>query len=337
MTEHRNGTVSFNALRLIILSAVILVAAPEANAEIYLNELVVRGTEQVEIYNSGDDDVDLTGWLVRGSEGDFMIPNGTVINPGQYLAFTGLGGIMSDLGAEVDIIDDIKLSRDSVDYGQLGGAPLPHDEVDVSLCRAPDASTEPPLDPINDADLWTLDFDSTFGAANDAPQPDLGSTVVINEVGSTTLGVTIVDDSVELFNPSGVPLVLIDWVLTFGAGATVTITSGTIGAGGFYVEKLPASIELDTTQLVYLFDDTAVRVDQMGWSGTASRNGDDLCLGRCPDGAGTNDGYDVESSEVGTTVFVTACSLGGTNGDESTCGATPVEESSWGSIKTMYR
>ena len=143
MIEHRNGSVSFNALWLIILStAAVLMGVPEANAEIYLNEIVVRGTEQVEIYNSGDDPVDLTGWLVRGSGGDFMIPNGTVINPGQYLAFAGLGGIMSDLGAEVDIIDDIKLSRDSVDYGQLGGAPLPHDEVDVSLCRAPDASAD---------------------------------------------------------------------------------------------------------------------------------------------------------------------------------------------------
>ena len=324
-------------LQFAVFLAALLLNGTWAQAEIYLNELVVRGTEEAEIYNSGPDAVDLTGWLIRGTDGDFMIPNGTVISVGQYLAFADLGGIMSNLGGDVDVIDDIKLSRDSVDYGQLGGAPLAHDEAAVSMSRAPDASSEPPLDPANDADLWTLDFSSTFGSANDAPDPNLGSTVVINEMGYTTLGVVVLNDSVELYNPTGGAIILVDWILSFGAGTSVVIASGTISPSDFYVEKLPASIELDTTQLTYLFDETGVRVDQLGWSGTVARGGDDSCLGRCPDGAGTHDGFDVESSEVGDTVFEAACTLGGTNGDESNCGVTPILESSWGEIKSMYR
>ncbi len=166
-----------------LLSSLLLsfLACLPAEAEIYLNEAVIRGTERVELYNSGPDPVVLTGWEIRET-GVFPIPDGTVINVGQYLVLEDLGGIMHDIGGDLDLIDDLKSRADRVQYGNMGGAPLPHDEPLVSMSRAPDASTGPPLDPASDAQFWTLDLTGTFGSANDAPPPLLGSSLVINEL-----------------------------------------------------------------------------------------------------------------------------------------------------------
>ena len=317
----------------VFVGATVLSIPESAYAEVYLNELVIRGTERAELYNSGPAPVLLTGWKLAGDLGDFLIPDDTTIAVGEYLAFDDLGDIFHDIGGEGALIDDLKLTRDVVAYGQVGGAPSPHDSGGVSLCRAPDAALGPPLGPTDNALYWTLDLTSTFGASNDAPNPDLGSSVLINELGTTTPSVRFVNDSIELYNPTGAAIILGGWYATFGAGPTYFLTSTFIPPSGVVVEKLPPSIDLDTTQLAYLFTDLHVRVDQLGWSGSFASEGES-CIGRCPDGAGPNDGFNGNSSGGGTSLFFTLCTLGQLNGG---CNPTPVDRVSWGQVKGAYR
>ena len=95
-----------SAARLSLSIAALLLAGSSAQAEIYLNEVVVRGTERVELYNSGSDSVSLTGWTLEET-GVFLIPDGTIIAPGEYLVLDDLGGIMHDIGGDLDLIDEL--------------------------------------------------------------------------------------------------------------------------------------------------------------------------------------------------------------------------------------
>lgn len=324
----------------------------EARAEVYLNELVVRGTERAELYNSGPGSVLLDGWVLRGDLGDFVIPDETVIGAGAYLVFADLGGILHDIGGQGALIDDLKLSRDAVDYGQVGSAPLPHDDPGVSLCRTPDAAAGPPLDPADDARFWSLDLTATFGGPNDVPNPALGSSAVFNELGTTVPSIRMGSDAFEIYNPTGAIIILADWYASFGAGSTYFLTNSFVAPGGVVVETLPPELELDTTQLAYLFTDLHARVDQLGWSGSflagagaggagdpasvaSAGEGGELCIARCPDGAGPNDGYDGATSGGGETLVFTTCSLGDRN--VGACMPSPVLPMSWGVIKGRYR
>lgn len=310
------------------------IAVMPAQAEIYLNEVVVRGTERVELYNSGPDAVLLNGWMLQET-GVFPIPDGTVINVGQYLVLEDLGGIMHDIGGDLDLIDDLKSVADGVQYGNMGGAPLPHDAPLVSMSRAPDASVGPPLDPALDAQFWTIDLIATFGAMNDVLPPQLGSSLVINEFDPNGGGALLSGDNVEVFNPTGAIVITTGWFMTFGNGSTAPVTFPDVLPGGVASMKLPADIDLDETQLGYLFDDDGVRVDQLGWNLILAAESGFTCIGRCPDGAGPNDGYNAATSGGGETLFELACTIGQRNPED--CGSTPIESTSWGRIKTRWR
>jgi hypothetical protein len=323
-----------SAARLSLSIAALLLAGSSAQAEIYLNEVVVRGTERVELYNSGSDSVSLTGWTLEET-GVFLIPDGTIIAPGEYLVLDDLGGIMHDIGGDLDLIDDLKARADGVQYGNMGGAPLPHDEPLVSMSRAPDASSLPPLDPALDAVFWTLDLTHTFGAMNDAPPPQLGSSLIINELDPNGGGGLLTGDNVELFNPTASVITPLGWFMTFGAGSTVPLTISFVLPGGVGSMKLPGDIDLEATELAYLFDDQGVRVDQLGWNMIFDAASGLLCIGRCPDGAGPNDGYDAATSGAGDTLVELECTIGQNNPDD--CGPTPVEPTSWGRIKAAHR
>ncbi|MCA9730191.1 MAG: hypothetical protein KC729_21080 [Candidatus Eisenbacteria bacterium] len=305
-----------------------------AEGAVYLNEVVVRGTERVEIYNSGPDPVLLDGWTIQET-GSFPIPDGILLGVGEYRVFNDLGGIMNDIGGDLDLIDDLKGRADAVQYGDQGGAPLPHDVATVSLCRAPDAAALPPLDPTEDADYWTLDLSSTFGFENDVPPPTLGVSLVINELDPNGGGGFLAGDNVEVYNPTGSTVITGGWFMAFGNGSTAPVTFSLVIPLEVASMKLPADIDLAETKLAYLFNDLGERVDQLGWNGPLASRGDLTCIGRCPNGAGPNDGYDAGTSGGGETLFELECSIGVVNPDE--CGPTPTRSASWGEVKALHR
>lgn len=314
------------------LAVSLISAAGGARAAIFLNETRVDGIEAIELFNSGPLPQDLTGWTLRGSNGDYIIPGGAII-PGEYLTLSNLGDIMDEIGGEIELIDFVGGLQDRVQYGDQGGAPLPNPDPGVSLARAPDAAADPPRDPLDDAQYWTLDFSLTFNGPNDAPPPMLGSTVLINEIDDSAPGT----DVVEFYNPSliATDIPLVGWRLT--DGTTQQFLTGTVMGGGVLALVLMTSIE--TTNLAYLFTPTGVRVDQVGYAGAPIAQ--QHCIGRCPDGAGPSNGYDYATSGGGTTWLPLFCSLGGLNISDPACYTSSLPEpvvllKRWGTVKRGY-
>lgn len=317
-----------------------LFCAALASAEppvVYLNEVTVRGSETVELYNSAFAAKNIGGWRVREGAEQFTFPGGTII-PGHGYVTANLAGILDDIGGEIVLIDLQGELQDGVAYGQVGSAPLPPGvavTAVLTLARAPDASTwvtVPPPNPNTDGSYWTLDPTGTFGTGNDAPIPLLGSTLEINEIHSDPGG----GDEVEFYNPTVNTIPLTGWMLCNGVGFQPL--SGGVGAHGFFTITTGATFDVDDLDLLYLFDPAGVRRDQLGWTGGPFDpplvESATLCLGRYHDGQGPNLGYDWDSSGGGTTFLVMGCTLGGPNG--GTTGlpdGAPLERSTWGKVK----
>ena len=329
----------------------ILLAAPPARAAVMLNEIHVKGSERVELYNSGPGIVDVNGWTIGGNGGDFVIGGADPLLPDSYRVFDLPGAILFDNGGFIELLDDDgPTSQDGVWYGQLGSAPLPPapglftvGPAPPSLARAPDGSAygaPPSSAPASDGLFWTIDFTPTFGAMNDAPTALLGSSLILNEADPKPVGGA---DMVELHNPSAVPVSLAGWLLT--NGVWVEALAGSVPAGGYLAVTTDPGDDIESGELLYLFDAGGVRVDQIGFHlipvGIMPALNECQCYGRHPNGAGPNIGYDWYSSDGFGTLRVLVCTPGVANPSESDCGAIsveePVESSSWGRVKGAYR
>jgi len=106
--------------------------------------------EWIELYNAGDGDVDLSGWLLDDAVGDsegYRISEGTVLVAGSFALFHGrtTGIVLDDLGDQVRLLAADGKVVDVVDYGQL--AP------NASWCR-------------DEAGIWHNDWPPSPGAPN---------------------------------------------------------------------------------------------------------------------------------------------------------------------------
>lgn len=324
--------------RTVVIAALACTAArADLQGRLYMNEVAVADAmERVEIYNAGPDTVDLNLVIVRGTA-DYVITGQPPLPPGQYRAIDLIGGgYLDNLGGETSLADIVSGDDyDRVRYGQGGGAPLPHAGATVSLCRALDAAFAPPLfnEPgYSDAGNWTIAVLATFGGPNLAPPPQLGSTARINEVKPPAMlqDPTLPQpDLIELYNPTAVPIDVNGWFFTDGAG--LAPIAGVIPPNDVLVLNVPLQVE--TTQLLYLFDDLGVRVDQMGLLHAPPLNRDE-CHARCPDGLGPADGFTWTTSGGGATLLVLPCTLGTRNCPINT---VPVERSTWGRLRAIFR
>jgi hypothetical protein len=314
-----------------------------------LNEIIVKGAERVELHNSGPGIVDVNGWTVESGGGSHVLGGIAPLLPGSYEVIDVPGNIFTDNGGFIELLDDGAGSQDGVYYGQFGSAPLPPADgllaasvVAPSLARAPDGSvysTPPPASPGTDGTIWTLDFSPTWGAVNDAPTPVPGSTVLLNEVDPKPAGGL---DMVELYNPFAVAVAVDGWLLV--NGAAVMSLSGSVPGGGFLAITTDPGFDVETEQLLYLFDGSGVRVDQLGFHLPPVRGTPPLdvcqCHARFPDGAGPNLGYDWWSSGGFVTLFPLVCTPGSANQFVTDCGTVSVEArptETWGRVKAMWR
>ena len=120
-----------------------------------INEVSSSGDDPIELYNPGDDEVDLGGWRLTDendapSAGTYFFATGSVLAPGQHLLMTkgadhafGLGG-----KDEVRLRDTTGLLVDRVAWGK--------GEAEISWCRIPDGTGSP-----------GSCAESTFGTSND--------------------------------------------------------------------------------------------------------------------------------------------------------------------------
>ena len=316
--------------------------------KVYLSIYRKRASrDYIQLKNMETTTIDLSGWILRGSLGDYVIPDGTSIaGSGGRKKFV-IDEISASRSEKLELIDEVlspltgEVVVDQVRWGCDGGAPAPPAFPDsAALVRAPDPDFFPPQAPPDDETWWTIDLDADFGLpSNTAPQSQLGSSLRINEV-RVSLGSD--PDSVELFNPFPVPEFVEGWFVTSAAG--VVFLNGVVPPFGVAAFPVP-NLDLAWALRIDLFDMDGVRVDQKAWC----FGPDSECFGSCPDGSSPTNGYTYETSGGGISWFDLPCTIGEPNhlegedfcdpvavpGDEGP--EIEVEETGWGAIKTRFR
>ncbi len=318
------------------------------------------GDDEFEISNEEESAVDIGCWTIEASGGSHKIEEGTTVPAGGSVVVTA-EPIVDSVTDDIELIDDLKAPLtanliDRVRFGTSGGAPAaPIGVDDASLCRAPATSTLPPQAPADDENYWTIDLTSTLGSPNDAPDPALGTSLLINEVRIGFGG----PDSLEIYNPTSTPVDLDGWFATSAADA-VFLAGTVLGFGVLALEV--DGLDFENTFRVDLFNASSVRVDQKGWNGapnprpSGGSGGSGVsgrfaglaatdCYGSCPDGDAPSNGYDFGTSGGELSWFGLPCSLGEGNEvvDGGPCVAAEVPSddfrvvlSSWGRVKTRY-
>lgn len=273
-----------------------------AFAEVKINEFMPKGSEWIELYNSGYSSISLSGWKISDKSGNIVVLNGSL----DSCDYDTVASDMLDNGG--DLIFLINSGGDTVDkvgYGNEGGAPLC--QQGFSTGRITDGFNSG-----NDAADFNIDGTPTPGAMNDMPDVSPGSSVIINEIDPYP---DSGGDSVEIFNPTSGIINLSGWFLGDGDYISQIITDVSISCGGHavLVEDIDWSggVEFCSSDVCYLFNPDTVRVDQLGWEGESN----DFSFQRSPDGEGPNDGYNWSSSGGDVHLFDTLQTWGMENGN----------------------
>ncbi|UCE37960.1 MAG: VCBS repeat-containing protein [Thermoplasmata archaeon] len=244
--------------------------------------------EKIEIYNSGSRDINLAGYYLSpdGGTTKWYLDSLGTIPSGGYAVYTPFGG--DDLDDEGDILTlftDGNFYLDRIGYGTMGTTPDPL--LGESTARHWEGTKY--------SRIWNRETTPTFGSQNTVLGSETDPKVVLNEV---------------LFNPGtyeafielkyiglGVDVNLNGWQVVID----VPYTIGDITLNPtyqYYIINEPIAPGLFGTitpsgDNVYLYDDTGVLMDMVGWS---SAHQPDTSVMRVPEGEGTYDGYDDPSS-----------------------------------------
>ena len=325
--------------RLLALSVLgFLAGSGSVQADVLINEFLRSGgVHQVELYNAGADTVDVTGWTIVNGDSSLGYTLSGVIPPNDYLSRT-VPGLVLD-GGQIELFDGTT-SKDHVAYGDEGGAPAPPIVGNYSCGRSPNG-----IDTGDHASDWNLDSSQTLGAANDHASADLGSEILINELGRTagaTRGGCGVQPTFELYNPFLFDVVLAGWLVS--DGRKVLSLFGPIDPMEFrvFVDD-GCTLDFEATGVLYLFDPFGARVDQVGTRGASLPPilDNHQSFQRVPDGAfpfGPYDGYDYVTTGGSLVWVIKPETFGFTNGTGPvTSAGREVDHSTWGRLKSLYR
>ncbi len=232
-----------------------------------LSEVFLKtgGLIELEIRNNQAYDINISSFKVNND----LFKTGTIIEAGAYKVFYStdftdtLDNTYITAGSgTIALKNAFDAGIYSFSYGYTGGAP---DLLkDYSLAKVQATGTA--------SSDWTVDFTPTPGAANDAPVPVLGNTVTVNEVNPHpgAAFIEIYNNSASAADISGFKIIC-DSILAIPASTTVNSYS-------FYVieqSSFPAgfnltSVDGQTHSNIYMYDDTGVRIDQIGWEAACS-------------------------------------------------------------------
>ena len=269
----------------LVLPGVTAVAAAEDGSEltVAINEVESSdaddGPDWVEIYNYGDEAVDVSGWYILDSDGEdhldetTPLADGTTLEAGAVLVLEE--GTDFDFGlGKSDTVTLYDADGNVVDEYSWSG------HADGTYQRVPDGTGD------------FVDAEPTKGALNSTEdeEEEAAKTVVINEVNSAP------DDWVEIYNYGDEAVDISGWYILDDAGEdnldeTTPLADGTtLEAGAFYVfvQKTDFTFGIGSEDAITLYDADGNAIDTVSWTEHASYNGDtaQASLGRYPDGTG---------------------------------------------------
>lgn len=268
-------------------------AAEPLPASVVVNEIIYDKAsgftpDQVELYNTGDVAIDLTGWQVSDDKDEReTLPAGLTIEPGAFLVLLNETHFSFGLGKgdAFNLYDPKGVMIDG--YAYANTAPL------MTWARCVDGTGD-----------WQPATVVTPGASNVCAPPEVAGSVVLNEVDSQPA------DWVELYNPGTVAVELAGFELRdnsddhrwqFPAGARIeggeylVVDETSVGqvfndTDETWVSGLfPEAIGIGSADEIRFYNAGGELIDRTGtWSAHAAIDGDMLAatLARCVDGQG---------------------------------------------------
>lgn len=250
------------------------------------------GQEAVEIYNYGGADWSLVGIVLRiDGHGDVDLSTLGTLPAGEYrtigdsaLMDLSVDITLDDEGGFVALVKGVKY-LDVVTYGQRGTTPDPLEGESVARHWTGLRYT---FD-------WVREPAPTFGAHNDVPTVDRGPKLVLNEVLFNPLISS--DAFVEIILIEGEEVDTGGYLLVCDSVYVLNSTSLTRENPTYAVfQSIDPSFFSAVTSSgdnIYLYDPWGRLLDMVGWNSSHTPG---LSVARIPEGNGTHDGYDDESS-----------------------------------------
>ena len=281
------------------LAPIQYVQASEVENTVYINEIesndTVTDIDWIEIMNTGNSDLDISGWFVTDDKGlerladnnEWRIEDGTVLKAGEILVITHdvvLGNLSLGKNDTVSLYDSSNTLLDSYTYsGHAVG----------TYSRVPDGTGE------------FVDQEPTRGKLNIVEKEELPKhRLLINEINSAP------DDWVEFINIGTEEMDLSGyeirdnsndhrWKFAEGtklpAGELFVVEANTFGqvyddqTGAYVAGEFHEAIGIGSGDSIRLYDNEGNLLDDYSWTGHASYEGNDALasFGRYPDGTGS--------------------------------------------------
>ncbi|WP_139084350.1 lamin tail domain-containing protein [Nesterenkonia sp. F] len=240
--------------------------AADAASSLVFNEIESNGdtTDWAELYNTGEEPIDLSGFHFRDDDDDhdYVLPEGSVIEPGGFFVIDQ--PLDGEAGFDFGLGDPDAARLFAADGSTLLASTSWQEHAEVTYARCPDGAGE-----------LRQTTASTKGEANDCSLP-----LAINEVSAGEEGF------VELINIGSWDAELEGTELnSLATGETVDSQnlSGTLAAGERTVVE---GLEVASAEAVELVQDGETALDAADWSEAGSAAVTETSWGRCPDGDG---------------------------------------------------
>lgn len=200
------------------------------SSAIYLNEFLPnpigddKTLEFIELFNSSDDNIDISGWFLEDSSGDiFEIPDGTIISGSGYLAlYTGPNITLNNAGDHVRLLDpEESVHEDAAYSGSKEG--YSYNRMDDGSYRESSTSTpgaknnitikeDPSPTPISTAKTQVKDDEED----EQIIAYHFSSKIIINEFLPNPVGSDTDQEFIEIKNLDAKAINLLGWKLDDG-------------------------------------------------------------------------------------------------------------------------
>ncbi len=284
-----------------MLVIIVAPACHAAGASVVLNEILIDPVQSVELYNSGEDAADISGWIIDDGGGTtyFTVPPDTVLPSQHCIVFT------SPFSLNKSTPDTARLFAFPALPTEVGAVPLDSYSYtaspgsNTSFQRIPDGT---PLWASASASLELRNLENTpcilqstatptpYAFTTPSPTPGTAGlpdipegTVYISEAGVYPSGSE--HEWVEVFNANEFEVTLSGWYIDdirTGGGTKVGF-SRVIAARSFAVITLESALFNNGGDVISLLDDTEEFVDELTFD--SAKKG--YSVGRIGDGSST--------------------------------------------------